>query len=307
MIWSKLTDRELLIQNPLNLEPSLVLKNEDARNVFLPARGKLAKSSIWVGEDLPATYRRRKSMLRDLVKVAKQKKYQARIDHGGISIDGKTYGPEQFPRLLEGIRPHDAATRSTVNNGLAFSSKWTPLSNMAPAYFPHDGTLFNSAEQCYQYSKALFENEDDLANEILMLTDAYDCKRLAGDLGTSDKWILKRDEVMATIIKEKFTQNDDMRDILLNTGNSNLFEATTDQYWGIGSSLFSKTAHQETGKGENKLGLMLTALRVELGGEPPMDTTQTPAPDIDGQPIAGDSAQAAASYADGTTNTSPDT
>lgn len=54
---------------------SLVLKDDNACNVFLRARGKLAKTSVWINEDLPATYRRRKSMLRDLVKVAKQKKY----------------------------------------------------------------------------------------------------------------------------------------------------------------------------------------------------------------------------------------
>lgn len=148
--------------------------------------------------------------------------------------------------------------------------------------------LVNSTEQCYQYSKALFENEDDLANEIPMLTDPYECKRLAADLETTEEWVQKRDEVMSTIIKEKFTQNDDMRDILLNTGNSVLYEAMTDQYWGIRSTLFAKSTYQETGKGQNRLGLMLMALRTELGGaipevtSPVDENSQTAAPHADG-------------------------
>lgn len=156
---------------------------------------------------------------------------------------------------------------------------------MAPAYFMHEGILFNSSEQCYQYTKALYQNEDDLANDILVLTDAYECKRLGGKDDVSDEWVQKREEIMATIIKEKFVQNDDLADVLLSTGPAMLYEATTDQFWGIGSTLFTKTTHQETGKGINKLGLLLMALRKELGGEgvpdPPSAQTEpvsAPAP-----------------------------
>lgn len=59
-------------------------------------------------------------MLRDLVKMAKAKKYHAKIDQGGINDNGKTYSPEQFSQLPEGIRRHDASTRVTTNQGLAF-------------------------------------------------------------------------------------------------------------------------------------------------------------------------------------------
>lgn len=123
---------------------SLVMKNEGAHNALLRARGKLAKKSIWINEDLPASYRRRKTMLRDLVKKVKQKKHQAKIDHGGISIDGKKYGPEQLSRLPQGIRPHDVSTIDRLSiMGLPPHLYGPPLSNMAPAYFLHDGTLFS--------------------------------------------------------------------------------------------------------------------------------------------------------------------
>lgn len=251
---------------------SFMVKNENARNLLLRSRGKFAKEKIWINEDLPAPYRRRKTMLRDLVKAAKAKKHSAKIHQGGINVDGKIYSPEQFSQLPEGIRPHDASTRETVNKGIAFSSQWTPLSNMAPAYFLYKDILFNSSEQCFQYSKAVFENEDDLANEILILSDAYECKRKGAEVEISEEWMSKRDEIMSNIIREKFTQNDDMLTTLLNTGSSTLYEATTDHYWGIGSTLFSKATYQETSKGQNRLGLLLMELRkIQAGDCPPAD------------------------------------
>lgn len=96
-------------------------------------------------------YRRCKSMFRNLVKTAKTKKHQAKIHQGSICIDGKTYSPNQFSRLPEGIRPHDTCTIQTVNDGFAFSSEWSMLSNMAPCHFFHQDILINSAEQCFQY------------------------------------------------------------------------------------------------------------------------------------------------------------
>lgn len=245
----------------------IVVKDDGARNLILRSRGKLAKSAIWINEDLPAPYRRRKTMLRDLVKTAKGKKHQAKINQGGISIDGRTYGPEQFSQLPDGMRPHDASTRVTANQGLAFASQWTPLSNMATAYFLYEGVLFNSSEQCFQFTKATHENNDELANDILVLSDAYECKRLSNEKGgkdLSEEWMQKREGIMADIIRAKFTQNDDMLETLINTGTSNLYEATTDHFWGNGSTLFSKTTQQEAGKGQNKLGLLLMALRNDL-------------------------------------------
>lgn len=264
---------------------SLVVKNDNARNLLLRSRGKLAKEKIWINEDLPAPYRRRKTMLRDLVKTAKAKKHQAKIDQGGIIVDGKSYSPEQFSKLPEGIRPHNVSTRETVNKGLTFSSQWTPLSNMATAYFLYDGTLFSTSEQCFQYSKAIFESEDDLANEILILSDAYECKKKGAEVETSEEWLAKRDELMSNIIREKFTQNDDMLSTLLSTGAATLYEATTDHYWGIGSTLFSKDTYQETSKGQNRLGLLLMELRKSLDDD-------CASPDLTGQTTPATTPQA---------------
>lgn len=61
---------------------SVILASEAARDKIMTSRNKLKKyddgSYLWVNEDQPEAYRRRKSMLHDLVKLAKKKAIKTR-------------------------------------------------------------------------------------------------------------------------------------------------------------------------------------------------------------------------------------
>lgn len=110
---------------------SFTVLDDTVRDKILKCQGKLSveipNTPIWINEDVLANYRRRKSMLRDIVKVATAKKYRAKIDQGGVNINGKLYLPHQFDCLPVGIRPQDIMCKTTVNDGLAFASKWAQL------------------------------------------------------------------------------------------------------------------------------------------------------------------------------------
>lgn len=89
------------------------------------------------------------------------------------------------------------------------------------------------------------------------------CKtpRAAADLGRSRKLPLRRDwesvkeQVMLEALRAKFTQHQDLREILLGTGEAKLVEQTSkDSYWGDGGD----------GSGRNRLGQLLMQLRAEL-------------------------------------------
>ncbi len=68
-------------------------------------------------------------------------------------------------------------------------------------------------------------------------------------------WSSYRDEVMRKALRAKFTQHQELRELLLATGEARLVEHTEkDCYW----------ADCGDGRGENKLGLMLEELRQEL-------------------------------------------
>lgn len=81
---------------------------------------------------------------------------------------------------------------------------------------------------------------------------------VAARLGRSRKypirpdWAEKRDEVMETALMAKFSQNRDMRRLLIGTGQAELVEHTSkDRYWADGGD----------GSGQNRLGQLLMRVR----------------------------------------------
>ncbi len=84
---------------------------------------------------------------------------------------------------------------------------------------------------------------------------------LAASMGRERNRPLRRDwegakeGVMLDALRAKFTQHEDLKAILLSTGDAKLVEYTeNDSYWGNGGD----------GSGKNRLGLLLMQLRNEL-------------------------------------------
>ncbi len=84
---------------------------------------------------------------------------------------------------------------------------------------------------------------------------------LAANIGRDRKrplrrdWESVKDQVMLEALRTKFTQHDELKAILLGTGDAKLVEHTErDSYWGDGGD----------GSGKNRLGLLLMQLREEL-------------------------------------------
>jgi ribA/ribD-fused uncharacterized protein len=68
-------------------------------------------------------------------------------------------------------------------------------------------------------------------------------------------WESAKDQVMLEAVRAKFTQHDDLKAILLGTGDAKLVEHTeNDSYWGDGGD----------GSGKNRLGQILMQVREEL-------------------------------------------
>lgn len=155
--------------------------------------------------------------------------------------------------------------KRTVNDGLAFASKWAPSSNMYKTNVLFDGISYGSAEQCYQHQKALFENKDDLAELLILISsDPFECKKIGVEVGDSLEWEATSESMMTDIISAKFHQNRKLEEYLCNTEESQLYEATNDEFWGVGLPIYSKDALEEKGKGQNILGLILMAFLQEL-------------------------------------------
>lgn len=246
------------------------LSNEQARAKILSCRGKLKPnadaSAVWINEDHPDAYRRRKIMLRDLVKhINALKGHSASIDSGGLRLDGKLYGPDQFDDLPYNCQPHNVQVIYTDHNTTLFAGEWAFLSNMYPCSLMYDGTRFTSSEQCFQFVRARKNKELNKACKIITTTDPFVCKSIGETVSNSPDWSDQWEARMTEINRLKFAQNPLLLDSLLATGERILQEATTSSIWGIGAGIRSIAAKSNTATGgENLMGKILMDLRADF-------------------------------------------
>ena len=116
------------------------------------------------------------------------------------------------------------------------------------------------------YQKALLFNDFGVAEQILNETDVRKIKALGRKVKDFDEnwWNQHKECFMYNACYAKFSQNTELRDFLLSTGNSEIIEASpVDNIWGIGFS--SDKAMENIGKwGQNLLGKTLMKVRVIL-------------------------------------------
>ena len=136
----------------------------------------------------------------------------------------------------------------------SFSGKHRFLSNFAymGGVTGTDGRHWPSVEHAFQACKTL----DRAAQEhIRQCRTSGGAKRAGRAVQLRDDWEQIKDEKMLLIVRAKFTQNPELRQMLLDTGDAILIEGNNwgDTYWG-----------QCNGVGQNKLGIILMQVREEL-------------------------------------------
>jgi ribA/ribD-fused uncharacterized protein len=131
---------------------------------------------------------------------------------------------------------------------------WGELSNFYPSPMTIDALTWATSEHYFQAAK--FPGAPQAERVRLAATPA-EAKVLGSDRTAPLRrdWTAVRDAVMRTALTAKFTQHDDLRTLLLGTGDAVLVEHTErDSYWGDGGD----------GSGVNRLGLLLMEVRAEL-------------------------------------------
>ena len=125
------------------------------------------------------------------------------------------------------------------------------FSNFSKHSFQIDGMPWQTVEHYFQAQKFPGTAQE----EAIRLAPA---PMLAKQMGNSRDFPLRpdwnevKDDVMRRAVRAKFEQHDDIRAVLLGTGEEELVEAVpNDYYWGCGAA----------GTGKNKLGLILMEVR----------------------------------------------
>lgn len=132
-----------------------------------------------------------------------------------------------------------------------FSGRYRFLSNFYPAPVEFDGLQYPAVEHAFQAAKTLDRKR---RIEISLLATPGEAKRVGRSLALRSDWEIIKVEVMATLLREKFSR-EPFRAKLLATGESELAEGNHwgDQFWGVCN-----------GMGLNILGVLLMQIRKEL-------------------------------------------
>lgn len=142
------------------------------------------------------------------------------------------------------------------------------LSNWYISEFKIDSIKFSSMEQYMMYKKAIVFNDNKIAKEILETKDVSKIKALGRQVSNYNDtyWNGVRQIIIYKGLFEKFSQNEDLKKRLMNTGNDILAEcAVQDKIWGIGLSMKDVNRwDMEKWRGENLLGFALMMVREEL-------------------------------------------
>lgn len=141
-----------------------------------------------------------------------------------------------------------------VINFYHVSAAYGCFSNFSPHAIELKGKVWPTSEHYFQAQKfAGAPDEEELRQAKSPMVVAR--------MGRSRKrplrrdWESVKDSIMCEAILAKFTQHDDLREILLGTGDAKLVEHTeNDAYWGDGGD----------GSGRNMLGRLLMQVRHEL-------------------------------------------
>ena len=129
-----------------------------------------------------------------------------------------------------------------------FRGEYSFLSNFWMAQFEYEGITWASAEAAYQAMKS-----DSIQVWFYMSgMSGRDAKRYGRTIKLRDGWDDMKIRIMTDIVFCKFTQNNYLKILLLETGHREIIEGNNwgDTFWGVCN-----------GKGRNELGRILMYIR----------------------------------------------
>lgn len=125
------------------------------------------------------------------------------------------------------------------------------FSNFSKYGFELNGKYWPTSEHYFQAQKFV---GSDFEEEIRQVKSPMDAARMGRDRNKPLRadWEEVKDEIMKKAVLQKFKTHNDIKDILIATGDQEIIEETTDDYyWGCGTN--------RTGK--NMLGIILMEVR----------------------------------------------
>ncbi len=203
----------------------------------------------------------KRKILLPILKKARELKYKAYLNDDKLLIDRELYTVDTLNLI-----PFDTSEINTREgaSSIAFHGRLAYFSNFNKAKFTLDGQVFYCVEQYLQYHKALLVNDNTSATRIMISNDPVEMKH-TGDKLKPHGWQQNAVILVKKAVFAKFSQNSNLKAILLSTGTKRLAEASKDPFWGCGKKLYDDDVLKiKCWKKSNQLGKILEAVRSEL-------------------------------------------
>ena len=239
------------------------VKSVNQKTAILRNSSNLRGLGIYVSEDLPPQILKAQRQLVPVLRVAKQSDKSARLTKDKLVYKGSTYSIRQA-YCLDFV--DNVGTRQ-ASRGTLFHGQFSKLSNFYPTKIQDSGLTFNSSEQAYQYRKAVYNKEPEIAERISKVQGPLEAKRLGSLVDATSDWNHNQGKsAMKEIVKKKFQQNPDLRSYLVSLPDLPIVECNRyDSFWGVGCSLpDAERKFPAVTETNNHLGKILHEVKLEM-------------------------------------------
>ena len=244
---------------------------QNDRDLVYSKRAELRRTmnykQVWVNEDLGSASKKNRNLIRLIARKAQSEGIDCKTGKYSILVDKKKYSDQNLDELPPQLHPSSVKQVQIDKETIAYQSDLAPFSNFYPVVIRIGKHKFICLEQAFQFLRAKTLNRPLAASRIYLSRDPVEMKRIGDELGTSEVWESRKFDVMYVCLYNKFKQNKELRDLLLNTGNCELVEATPGRLWGCGATLSSNLLRRHEWPGDNRHGKILMTVREELRKE----------------------------------------
>ena len=263
------------VQNRTLAPPrSIIVRFNDYRDrqKVWECRKNLGNTKYSVNENFPKSVEYNRRKLYPIYKLAKRSealREKVTLKNDVLTVDNEKFTVDTINKLPDQLHPRQLCYK-TDDNTYAFGglySEYCSFSNWKLVKFTYNNKPFTSSEQAYFYTMALKSKDFNTADKIITTTSPREIKLLGKNIKGFNvhSWNKNKGEVMLDILRCKFSQNADLKQDLINTGDKKLVESGRSAYYAAGLSLMDKNildSAKYTGK--NKLGEFLQTIRQEL-------------------------------------------
>ena len=234
---------------PYKRRPIMVtfVYNKDCEHLL--ANKKYLPMGVFTDRQYCEEIEKTRKILRPIIGKARRGAYKGRcrMEKDQIVIDGRRYGVRNLHQLPQDLSTFKC-TSEELEDCVGFFRELNALSNFHPCKFKMNGITYSSSEQWIQHCKAKYFKDNITMAQILSTEDVLESKLLARDIARFDerKWKEVACKECYSGIFAKFAQNDELRRVLVSTGNKTLVESSYDQAWGTGIPLSDPSCLDKT-------------------------------------------------------------